>query len=51
MKEGGNLERFAEMTQYIKDLVTNMNNFPNCIKIRAMEFIKRIDGDSIIDFA
>jgi len=50
MKEGGNFEIFGETTQYIKDLVTNMNNSPNYIKIQAMQFMERIDGDSIIDF-
>jgi hypothetical protein len=50
MKEGGNFEIFGETTQYTKDLVTNMNNSPNYIKIQAMQFMERIDGDSIIDF-
>jgi len=50
MKEGENFEIFGETTQYVKDLVTNMNNSPNYIKIQAMQFMERIDGDSIIDF-
>ena len=50
MKEGDNLERFGETTQYIKDLVTNMNNSPNYIKIQAMQFMESIDQDSIVDF-
>ena len=50
MKEGENFEIFGETTQYIKDLVTNINNSPNYIKIQAMQFMERIDGDSIIDF-
>ena len=49
MKEGSSLEKFGETTQYIKDLVTNMTNSPNYIKIQAMQFMERIDGDSIID--
>jgi len=51
MKEGDNLERFGETTQYIKDLVTNMTNSPNYIKIQAMQFMESIDQDSILDFA
>ena len=50
MKEGDNLERFGETTQYIKDLVTNMTNSPNYIKIQAMQFMESIDQDSIVDF-
>lgn len=50
MKEGDNFEIFGETTQYIKDLVTNRNNFPNYIKIQAMQFIESIDQDSIADF-
>ena len=50
MIEGANFERFGDTTQYIKDLVTNMNNSPNYIKIQAMQFMERVDGDSIIDF-
>lgn len=50
MKEGDNLERFGQTTQYIKDLVTNMNNSPNYIKIQAMEFMGGIDQDSVVDF-
>ena len=50
MKEGDNLERFDETTQYIKDLVTNMYNLPNYIKIQAMQFMESIDQDSIVDF-
>ena len=50
MKEGNNFEIFGETTQYVKDLVTNMTNSPNYIKIQAMQFMERIDGDSIIDF-
>nr|YP_010283277.1 hypothetical protein MKU01_pgp097 [Psammodictyon constrictum]ULD16396.1 hypothetical protein [Psammodictyon constrictum] len=49
-KEGDNLERFGETTQYIKDLVTNMYNSPNYIKIQAMQFMESIDQDSIVDF-
>ena len=49
-KEGDNLERFSETTQYIKDLVTNMYNSPNYIKIQAMQFMESIDQDSIVDF-
>ena len=48
-KEGENLERFGETIQYIKDLVTNMNNSPNYIKIQAMQFMESIDQDSIVD--
>ena len=33
MKEGDSLEKFVDTTQYIKDLVTNMYNSPNYIKI------------------
>lgn len=50
MKKGDNLEKFGETTQYIKDLVTNMNNSPNYIKIQAMQFMETIENDSIIDF-
>lgn len=50
MKERDNLEKFGETTQYIKDLVTNMNNSPNYIKIQAMKLMETIDNDSIIDF-
>ena len=50
MKEGENLERFGETTQYIKDLVTNMTNSPNYIKIQGMQFMENIDQDSIVDF-
>ena len=50
MKERNSFKIFGEMTQYVKDLVTNMNNSPNYIKIQAMQFMERIDGDSIIDF-
>ena len=50
MKEGENSEIFGETTQYIKDLVTNMNNSPNYIKIQAMQFMESIDQDSIVDF-
>lgn len=46
MKEGDSLERFGETTQYIKDLVTNMYNSPNYIKIQAMQFMESIDQDS-----
>lgn len=49
-KEGDSLERFSETTQYIKDLVTNMHNSPNYIKIQAMQFMESIDQDSIVDF-
>lgn len=49
-KEGENLEIFGETIQYIKDLVTNMNNSPNYIKIQAMQFMESIDQDSIVDF-
>jgi len=49
-KEGDNLERFSETTQYVKDLVTNMYNSPNYIKIQAMQFMESIDQDSIVDF-
>jgi hypothetical protein len=51
MKENVNLEKFGETTQYVKDLVTNMNNSPNYIKIQAMQFMENIDSDSIIDFS
>ena len=47
-KEGENLEIFGETTQYIKDLVTNMDNSPNYIKIQAMQFMESIDQDSMI---
>ena len=50
MKEGSSLEEFGETTQYIKDLVTNMHNSPNYIKIQAMQFMESIDQDSIVDF-
>ena len=50
MKEGDNLEKFGETTQSIKDLVTNMNNSPNYVKIQAMQFMENIYKDSIIDF-
>ena len=50
IKEGDNLERFGETTQYIKDLVTNMHNSPNYIKIQAMQFMESIDSDEIVDF-
>lgn len=50
MKEGNSLEKFGETTQYVKDLVTNMHNSPNYIKIQAMQFMENIDSDSIIDF-
>lgn len=49
-KEGDNLERFNETTQYVKDLVTNMYNSPNYIKIQAMQFMESIDEDSVVDF-
>ena len=49
-KEGKNLEIFGETIQYTKDLVTNMNNSPNYIKIQAMQFMESIDSDSIVDF-
>lgn len=49
-KEGNNLERFSETTQYIKDLVMNMYNSPNYIKIQAMQFMESIDQDSIVNF-
>ena len=51
MKENVNLEKFGETTQYVKNLVTNMNNSPNYIKIQAMQFMENIDSDSIIDFS
>ena len=50
MKEGDSLEKFGKTTQYIKDLVTNMHNSPNYIKIQAMQFMETIDQDSIVDF-
>jgi|GEM_PF-3349872 len=50
MKEGSSLEKFGETTQYIKDLVTNMHNSPNYIKIQAMQFMESIDQDSVVDF-
>ena len=50
MKEGDNFKILGETTQYVKDLVTNMNNSPNYIKIPAMQFMGRIEVDSIIDF-
>ena len=50
MKEGDSLEKFGKTTQYIKDLVTNMYNSPNYIKIQAMQFMETIDQDSIVDF-
>ena len=50
MKEGDNLEKFCETTQYIKDFVTNMNNSPNYIKIQAMQFMESMDQDSVVDF-
>ena len=48
MKEGDNLEKFCETTQYIKDLVTNMHNSPNYITIQVMQFMESIDQDSIL---
>lgn len=48
--EGENLEVFGMTKQYVKDLVTNMNNSPNYIKIKAMELMEKIDPDSVIDF-
>jgi len=33
MKEGDTLEKFGVTIQYVKDLVTNMNNSPSYIKI------------------
>lgn len=50
MKEGDSLEKFGDTTQYIKDLVTNMHNSPNYIKIQAMQFMESIDQDSVVDF-
>lgn len=53
MKEqvkGKNLEVFGETNQYIKDLVTNMNNSPNYIKIKAMKFMGKINQNSVVDF-
>lgn len=50
MKKRDNLEKFGETTNDIKDLVTNMKNSPNYIKIHAMQFMETIDNDSIIDF-
>ena len=50
MKEGGNFKIFGETNQYIKDLVTNMNNSPNYIKIKAMEFMEKVDPESVINF-
>ena len=49
MKKGENLKVFGETNQYVKDLVTNMNNSPNYIKLKAMEFMRKIDPHSIID--
>ena len=51
MKKGENLEIFSETIQYVKDLVTNMNNSPNYIKIQAMQFMEGMDQDSIVDFS
>ena len=51
MKESDNLEKFGETTQYVKDLVTNMHNSNNYIKIQAKQFMENIDSDSIIDFS
>jgi|AntRauTorckE5430_2_1112549.scaffolds.fasta_scaffold47843_1 hypothetical protein len=34
----------------MKDLVTKMNNSPNYIKMKAMEFMEKSDQDSIVDF-
>ena len=50
MKEGGNFKIFGETNQYIKDLVTNMNNSPNYIKIKAMEFMEKVDPECVINF-
>lgn len=50
MKEGDSLEKFGDTTQYIKDLITNMHNSPNYIKIQAMQFMESIDQDSVVDF-
>ena len=35
--------------QYVRDLVTNMHNSPNYIKLKVMEFMKKMDPDSIIE--
>lgn len=40
--EGEKLEVFGMTRQYVKDLVTNMNNSPNYIKIKAIEFMKKM---------
>ena len=50
IKEGDSLERFGETTQYIKDLVTNMHNSSNYIKIQAMQFMENIDSNAVVDF-
>ena len=50
IKEVDNLEKFGETTQYLNDLVTNMNNSPNYIKIKAMEFMEKVDPESVINF-
>ena len=50
LDEGDSLEKFGETTQDVKDLVTNMHNSPNYIKIQAMQFMESIDQDSIVDF-
>lgn len=50
MKKESNFKIFGETTKSIKDLVTNMSNSPNYIKIQAMQFMESIDSDSIVDF-
>lgn len=50
MKQGDTLEKFGGTIQYVKDLVTNIHNSPNYIKIQAMQFMESIDQDSIVDF-
>ena len=47
--EGKNLEIFGETNQYLKDLVTKINNSSNYIKIKAMEFMEKIDSESVVN--
>jgi len=50
MKKENRLKRFCETIQYVKNLVTNMYNSPNYIKIPAIQFKKEINSDSRINF-
>ena len=41
---------FFESKQYVKDLVTNMNNSPNYIKVKAVELVEGMVPKSVINF-